>query len=194
MSGETAFRLLVIGLLLLPLATMASPKSAAAGRLQKALRAVIGGAFTFASGATLLLLIVQLLVVLLRSVFSVSFIWLQESTLYLFGAIFLLASAALLLSEGHVRVDLFYAKLTPRQQSVVDLLGLVLFVIPVCALIILVSWDYVATSWAQMERSQEPSGIHAVFLLKTLIPAFAVLLMLAAELRILELVRGRASA
>lgn len=139
-------------------------------------------------------MLVQATIVVLRSVFSVNFIWLQESTLYLFGAMFLLSSGALLLSEGHVRVDIFYGKLSEKRQQLIDLAGMVLFVLPVSALIILVSWDYVMISWAQLERSQETSGIHAVFLMKSMIPAFAALLILSAELRIMDLAHRLRSA
>lgn len=157
---------------------------------EAALRKIVRGAFVIAVASTLPLFLVQLSVVILRSVFSVSFIWLQESVIYLFGTMFLLASGALLVSEGHVRVDILYAKLSEEKQRIVDLLGQLIFVMPLSVLIILVSWDYVATSWAQMERSQEASGIHAVFLLKSLIPAFAVLLLFAAQLQVLKLSRA----
>jgi TRAP-type mannitol/chloroaromatic compound transport system permease small subunit len=195
MSGELSFRLGAIAFLLLPLLTLTRREGGPERRLKRTMRGIVEGGFALAAGAGLVLLLVQLLVVVLRSVFSVSFIWLQESTLYLFAAIFLLSSGALILMEGHVRVDLVYGKLPERKRRIIDLLGLGFFVIPVAALIILVSWDYVATSWSQLERSQEPSGIHAVFLLKSAIPAFAVLLILAAELRIMELLgRGDAGA
>lgn len=182
---EMALKLAVVAILLAPL--LAALRRPLATELL--LTRIVKGAFSISAGASLLLLLVQLLVVILRSVFSLSFIWLQESTLYLFGAIFLLASAALLLSEGHVRVDVVYTKLSDRRKSLIDLAGLVLFVLPLAILIIWVSWSYVLTSWAQLERSQEPSGIHAVFLLKSLIPAFAVLIALAAEVRIIGLFR-----
>ncbi|MEM0930682.1 MAG: TRAP transporter small permease subunit [Pseudomonadota bacterium] len=158
-------------------------------RVELWLDRVVRGAFALSSVCVLVLMLVQVAVVILRSVFSISFIWLQESTLYLFGAMFLLSSGALLLTEGHVRVDIFYSKLTERRRHIVDLAGMILFVLPVSTLIILVSWDYVMTSWAQLERSQEASGIHAVFLMKSMIPAFATLLILAAQLRIIDLVR-----
>lgn len=177
-------RYVVIALLLTLL-----PAAIASRRVEEGLRRVVSGAFALSAGAALLLLVVQLGVVILRSVFSVSFIWLQESTLYLFGLMFLLSSGALLLDEGHVRVDIFYTKLSERRKGIVDLFGMLVFVVPLAILIIAVSWNYVATSWAQLERSQEPTGIHAVFLLKTMIPAFAMLLLFAAAVRIAGLVR-----
>ncbi|MEM6912799.1 MAG: TRAP transporter small permease subunit [Pseudomonadota bacterium] len=181
--------LLPIAALCLILAPLPAAALGHAKVIEPWLTRIVKGAFTLSSVCVLILMLVQVSVVVLRSVFSVSFIWLQESTLYLFGAMFLLSSGALLLSEGHVRVDIFYGKLTERRQQIVDLAGMTFFVLPVSALIILVSWDYVVTSWMQLERSQEPSGIHAVFLLKSMIPAFATLLLLAAQLRMIDLVR-----
>lgn len=177
---------IVIVLLLAPLALGLLGRF----RVEERLETIVRGAFAVSAVSGLLLLFVQLAVVILRSVFSVSIIWLQESTLYLFGAMFLLSSGALLLTDGHVRVDILYTKLSERRKAMVDLVGLLLFVIPLSILIIGVSWNYVGTSWAQLERSQEPSGIHAVFLLKSMIPAFAALLLFAAEVQILRLVRS----
>ncbi|MEO1041885.1 MAG: TRAP transporter small permease subunit [Pseudomonadota bacterium] len=184
--GDFLLPILALCVILMPLMLAALGQAKA---VEPLLTRTVKGAFALSSVCVLILMLVQVSVVVLRSVFSVSFIWLQESTLYLFGAIFLLSSGALLLSEGHVRVDIFYGKLTERQRQLVDLAGMALFVLPVSALIVLVSWDYVITSWVQLERSQEPSGIHAVFLLKSMIPAFAILLILAAELRMIELIR-----
>jgi TRAP-type mannitol/chloroaromatic compound transport system permease small subunit len=162
--------------------------------VRRGLGVAVGAGFGIALACVLPLLLIQLGVVLLRSVFSVSFIWLQESTLYLFGAMFLLSSGALLLRDGHVRVDIFYGQMNERRQAFVDLIGMLIFVVPLAILIIWVSWGYVATSWAQLERSQETSGLHIVYILKSLIPAFAVMLLFAAELRAAELLnklRGR---
>ncbi|MEM9810636.1 MAG: TRAP transporter small permease subunit [Pseudomonadota bacterium] len=183
--------LAVITVLLIPLAFAFFGAGEAAAPV---LKRIVKAAFAVSSACGLLLLLTQLGIVILSSVFSVSFIWLQEGTLYLFGAMFLLSSGALILSEGHVRVDILYTNLNEARQRQVDLVGMLIFVIPVSILIIIVSWDYVATSWIQLERSQEPSGIHAVFLLKSMIPGFAVLLMLAAEVRVIEILgqmRGR---
>ena len=176
----------ILALLALYLPLVAAAMSPAA---ERTLERVVRMGFVLGTISVLPLFLVQLAVVLLRSVFSVSFIWLQESTLYLFGAMFLLSGGALLLMEGHVRVDIFYAKLPEKRRHLIDFLGTILFVLPLSMLIIFVSWDYVATSWAQMERSQEASGIHAVFLLKSLIPTFAVLLLFAGELQALRFFR-----
>ena len=168
----------------LPLAATRSAGAAGlAGQLAAPARAVPRAAFALSAAAVLLLALVQAFVVVAVSVFSVSVVWLQDLTQYLFGAAFLLAAGAVLLTDGHVRVDLFYSRWSPRRRALVDLLGLTLFVLPVCALILIASAPYVAASWAELERSPEPSGVHAVYLLKSMIPGFAVLLGLAAFAR-----------
>lgn len=184
--SEMIVKLLAVAVLLAPLGIA----SAAPGRTETVLTQIVRSGFVIGRWSSLLLLLVQLSVVVLRSVFSVSFIWLQESALYLFGAIFLLSSGALLLTEGHVRVDILYTKLSETRKALVDLVGLSALVLPLAILIIWVSWSYVGTSWSQLERSSEPTGIHAVFLLKSMIPGFAVLIALAAEVRIIQIVRS----
>ena len=130
--------------------------------------------------ASIAMALVTTCVVILRYGFEQGAIAAQESVLYLHGALFMLGAAPTLLSDKHVRVDVFYRNFSPRQQTWVNTLGHTLFTIPICLLIILGSWGYVAESWSILESSPEPGGIPAVFLLKTLIPAMAVLLLLQA--------------
>ena len=137
----------------------------------------IGSAVAYASIAMAL---VTTGVVILRYGFEQGAIAAQESVLYLHGTLFMLGAAPTLLSDKHVRVDVFYRNFSPRQQTWVNTLGHTLFTIPICLLIIFGSWGYVAESWSILESSPEPGGIPAVFLLKTLIPAMAVLLLLQA--------------
>ena len=125
-------------------------------------------------------------VVILRYGFGQGAIAAQESVLYLHGTLFMLGAAPTLLADKHVRVDVFYRNFSPRQQTWVNTLGHTLFTIPICLLIIFGSWSYVAESWSIMESSPEPGGIPAVFLLKTLIPAMAVLLLLQATSAIIS--------
>lgn len=73
-----------------------------------------------------------------------------------------------------MRVDIFYREAKPRTKALINMYGSAFLLIPVCILIIYVSWTYVANSWAIMEGSQETSGIQARFLLKSAIIAFAV--------------------
>ena len=117
-------------------------------------------------------------VVLMRYVLGLGSIWLQETIIYAHAALFLLAAAWTLREGGHVRVDVFYASASPRTKAWVDLLGALLLLLPFAAAILFFAYPYVARSWAILERSRETSGLPLVFLLKTLIPLFALLLAL----------------
>jgi TRAP-type mannitol/chloroaromatic compound transport system permease small subunit len=115
-------------------------------------------------------------VVLLRYAFGIGSIKLQESVLYAHAGLFMLAAAWTLQVGGHVRVDVFYAQARPRTRALVDLLGALLFLLPFAAALAALSLPYVERSWAILERSREASGLPFVYLLKTLIPIFALLL------------------
>jgi TRAP-type mannitol/chloroaromatic compound transport system permease small subunit len=126
----------------------------------------------------LAVVVIQFAVVVLRYVFGMGSIWLQESILYSHAALFLLAAAWTLKNDGHVRVDIFYSTASPRTKAKVDLVGALLLLIPFASAILYFSWPYVARSWSILESSREASGLPFVFLLKTLIPVFAAMLIL----------------
>jgi TRAP-type mannitol/chloroaromatic compound transport system permease small subunit len=137
--------------------------------------AAIGRAVMWFSLAVVLL---QFAVVLLRYALGVGSIWLAESVIYCHATMFMLAAAWTLRENGHVRVDVFYAEAAPRTKALVDLLGSLLLLLPFMAVIAWFALPYVARSWAILERSREVSGLPLVYLLKTLIPLFALLMAL----------------
>ena len=122
----------------------------------------------------LTIVLLQFALVLARYVFAFGSIWLGETVIYANAALFLLASAWTLAAGGHVRVDVFYAHASARTRAVIDLIGALLLLLPFSLLLLLLSAPYAARSWAILERSQEASGLPLVFLLKTLIPLFAL--------------------
>jgi TRAP-type mannitol/chloroaromatic compound transport system permease small subunit len=129
--------------------------------------------------AAWLLIVVVVLefgLVVARYLFSFGSIWASETVIYAHAALFLLAAAWTLQINGHVRVDIFYAEAKPRTKALVDLIGAVVFLLPFAVALLWLSTPYAARSWAVFERSQEASGLPLVFLLKTLIPVFAVLM------------------
>ena len=127
---------------------------------------------------TLGTVVVTFAVVVLRYVFNTGSIALQESVTYLHAAVFMLGAAYTLKHDAHVRVDIFYRTLTARGRAWVNLAGTLLLLMPVCVFILTMSGDYVAVSWSILEGSPEAGGLDAVFLLKTAIPAMALLLLL----------------
>jgi TRAP-type mannitol/chloroaromatic compound transport system permease small subunit len=126
----------------------------------------------------LFVVLVQFVVVVLRYVFGIGSIWLSESILYGNAVMFMLAAAWTLREGGHVRVDVFYAEASPRNKALIDLVGALLLLLPFMLALAWLSLPYVARSWAILERSRETSGLPLVFLLKTLIPLFALLMAL----------------
>ena len=124
----------------------------------------------------LALVLVTSLVVVQRYVFGVSITKLQESIIYFHALLFLLSSAVTLLAGGHVRVDIFYSRLSDKAKGWTDIAGVYLALLPMCWLILDTSRSYVGGAWRIMERSRESDGLPLVFLLKTAIPVFAVMM------------------
>jgi TRAP-type mannitol/chloroaromatic compound transport system permease small subunit len=126
----------------------------------------------------LVVVLLQFALVVARYLFGLGSIWATEAVIYAHATLFLLAAAWTLRAGGHVRVDIFYAEASPRTKAMIDLIGAVLLLLPFALMLVWLSWPYAARSWAILERSQEASGLPLVFLLKSLIPLFAVLMAL----------------
>lgn len=124
----------------------------------------------------LLMVLVQFLVVVLRYVYGFSSIALNESVLYMHATLFMLGAGYTLLVDEHVRVDIFQAKVSDASKARIDVFGHVVLLIPSMLALLYWSWPSVRNAWAIYEGPLSVGGIPAVFLLKTLIPAFCVLL------------------
>jgi len=127
---------------------------------------------------TLALVLVTFGVVVARYGFDLGSIAVQEVTTYLHALIFMLGAAYTLRHDAHVRVDIFYRRLSPRGRGWVDLLGTLLLLFPVCLFILWSSWDDVLESWRIHEGSQEAGGLPWFYLLKSAVLVMPVLLML----------------
>ena len=131
-----------------------------------------------AAWLVLAIVLVQFALVVARYAFDLGSIWLTEAVVYGHAGLIMLAAAWTLSAGGHVRVDVFYAQASPRTRAIVDLLGSLLLLLPFMLTLLWLSVPYAARSWAVLERSQESSGLPLVFVLKTLIPLFALLMAL----------------
>ena len=158
---------------------LAGGPNRATERLSPLLAAVTRAAGRAVMWLILLMALVQFAVVILRYVFGISFLAMQESITYMHGAIFLIAGGYTLLTDDHVRVDIFYRGASEKKKALINFIGSYLFLFPVCLLILWAGSPYVAQSWGVHEGSTEQSGIQAIFLLKSLIPIFAVLMAMA---------------
>jgi len=150
------------------------------------------------SWLTLGMVLLQFAIVVLRYVFGAGWIAAQEAVVYMHAAVFLGAAGYTLRHDGHVRVDIFYGPAGPRARAWVDMLGALVLLLPMSAALFWLAWPYVAASWAVLEGSPEgQNGIPAIFLLKSLILVFAVLVGLqglALAARSLAVVRGHVEA
>ncbi len=126
----------------------------------------------------LFMVLITFAIVVLRYGFSLGWIALQESVLYLHAAFFMLGCSYALQHNEHVRVDIFYRKMSQKKQAIVNLVGHLALLWPVALFILLMSFDYVAVSWRIGEESQEAGGLPFVYLLKALIPLLSITLLL----------------
>lgn len=128
-----------------------------------------------AAWLTLAMVLITFAVVVLRYVFSIGFVWLQESYVWLHGIVFMIGAGYTLAHDGHVRVDIVYRDARPRTKALVDLFGAVVLLVPFILVIGWMSWPYVAAAWQRLEGSREAGGLPGLFLLKSVLLAFCLL-------------------
>ena len=117
--------------------------------------------------------------VLLRYAFNTGSVWAQELEWHLMAPICLFGMSFALRHGEHVRVDVLFASFSRRTKHFVELVSSLLL-IAICAIIVWLSWSYVAYSWNIGESSANPGGIPARYIVKSLIPiGFALMLLQA---------------
>lgn len=131
-------------------------------------------------------------IVLARYVFGLASIAAQESVLYMHAAMFMIGAGWTLLIDGHVRVDVFYARLGAGGRRGVDLAGHLFLLIPSMAALAWFCWPMVRNAWAILEGPISVGGLPMVFLLKSLALVFAGLLILQSLACVLRLIAGGA--
>jgi TRAP-type mannitol/chloroaromatic compound transport system permease small subunit len=124
----------------------------------------------------LAIVLLQFIIVLMRYVFGIGSIFIQESIIYFHAILFMVGAGYTLLHDGHVRLDVFYRTASKRTKNLINLMGSLVCLLPMSLLIWAYAWPYVLQSWRVLEGSKETSGIQAVFLLKTVVLVFAGLL------------------
>ncbi len=129
-----------------------------------------------------LLVVVIGLDVIIRYIFKFTYVWMIEIEIYLFGMMFLLASGYTFKYGKHVRVDIFYNKLSKKGKAWVDLIGGAFLLIPWCYVVIVSSWYYSLSSFIIGEASPQAGGLPALYVLKFSITiGFAFLLLQGAS-------------
>jgi TRAP-type mannitol/chloroaromatic compound transport system permease small subunit len=150
--------------------------------LSVALKRVSEFTGTLVAWLTLPMVLGTFVIVVLRYALDVGWIWMQEGVVWLHAAVFMLAAAYTLNRDEHVRVDIFYRRMSLRGQAIVNVLGVCLFLLPMSIFIFAISWDYVSVSWQIREGSREAGGLPYPFVpvLKSIIVVTAILLVLQA--------------
>lgn len=164
-------------------------------RIIQALDTLNRHAGALVSLAMLPLLGITVAVVLLRYVFGVGLIWLQDSYVWLTSLFFIGMSGSALLHDRHVRVELFYARMSPARQAVVNVFGVLFMLWPTLVVIALASHKPIARSWRFLEASPNAGGLSFAYLHKSLIYVFCALLFvqgLSLLIKSLHVLRGGA--
>ncbi len=124
----------------------------------------------------LAMVLMQFAIVLLRHVFGMSFLQMQEIVVFMHGLVFMLAAALVLQIDKHVRVDIFYEQASLQKKALVNLAGSVLLLIPMMTVIWIFSFPYVLESWSIFEGSPDPGGFGFLYLQKSVILIFAAMM------------------
>lgn len=127
---------------------------------------------------SIFLVLVTCFIVLMRYGFNVGSIAIQETATYMHASLFTLGAAYTFQRDAHVRVDVFFRRLTLRQQAWVNIMGAIFLLLPTASCLVFLSYDFVAQSWVIRESSIEQEGLPFLYLLKSLIPIAGVLLFL----------------
>ncbi len=131
--------------------------------------------------SSLLVLFLILLVsvsVILRYVFSIGFIWIQDLYIWIHAIFILLGISYTLKMDNHVRIDLLYRNFNKKTRNLINLIGLVIFAIPLTYILLVNGLDYFTRSYNLNEGSKESGGLPNIYILKFFIFFLGILLLL----------------
>jgi TRAP-type mannitol/chloroaromatic compound transport system permease small subunit len=134
---------------------------------------LVGNIFAWLS---LAIVLVCFSVVVQRYALNTTQLWMQDLYVWLNGAMFTAVAGFALLRNDHVRVDIFYRPAQIRTKAVIDLIGVLLFLLPFCWIVYVYGWNFVARSWRIYEGSANVGGMPGLFVLKSFILVFAFLI------------------
>jgi TRAP-type mannitol/chloroaromatic compound transport system permease small subunit len=96
---------------------------------------------------------------IMRKAFDIGSNAYLEIQWYLFAGVFMLGSGYVFLRNAHVRIDFISSRLSKRTNTIIDILGIVVFTIPLCAILISLSWPVFSRAWVSGEMSQNAGGL-----------------------------------
>ncbi|MGH1422223.1 MAG: TRAP transporter small permease subunit [Hyphomonas sp.] len=178
-SGLKWIGLCALPLFLLPLLVLVLPHlTQQVGKaVFKTIDRITGFALAGAMVAAVSLIVLQLIVVVMSYAFGLSWTWMSELVVYAFATMFMLGAAAALRDDAHVRVDILRPRFGENGRNWVELAGIYLLLFPICIRLLTTGEQGLARSWMLLEGSRETDGLPIVFLFKTLVPVFAILML-----------------
>lgn len=117
-------------------------------------------------------------VVGLRYIFHMSFTWMQELYVWIHAVVFLAGASFAMLVNAHVRVDILHTKWSLRTRTIVEIAGAFVFTMLWTVVLAWLTWPFIVDSWSILEGSAQPNGMPGVFLLRTMLLVFCVLMTL----------------
>ncbi|SFI98663.1 TRAP transporter small permease subunit [Aerobium aerolatum] len=160
-------------------------------RAISAVNRLLGNVFAWLS---LLMVLICFTVVVQRYALGFTVLWMQDLYVWLNGAMFTAVAGFALLRDDHVRVDIFYRPAKIRTKAIIDLIGVIIFLIPFCWVVYTYTWNYVARSWRIGEASSNVGGMPGLYILKSFLLVFVAVIFLqgiAMALRSILVLRGR---
>jgi TRAP-type mannitol/chloroaromatic compound transport system permease small subunit len=149
-------------------------------RLVRVIEALSRAAGTLAASLILVTVFTCAAVAILRYGMGFGRIWLQELYVVAFGVGFMLMAARTYAENDHIRIDILSRRWSPRTRAWIELLGCLLLLLPWLGVLAWASWPFVRLAWLVREPSPQAGGLPGFYLVKSVIPLFALLLGLQA--------------
>jgi len=145
----------------------------------------------FTSYLAIPMIAITFLIAFMRYMVDYGSIAIQEIIIYLHALIFTIGAAYTLKNDMHVRIDIFYNKLSENKKKAINLYGTIFFLLPTCLLIFVTSFNYVISSILLLESSKEAGGLPILYILKTYILLLSATLFLQGISEIIKNSKGQ---
>jgi TRAP-type mannitol/chloroaromatic compound transport system permease small subunit len=155
-------------------------------KLCKALDGLIERIGAIIAWLNVVLIGVIILQVVLRYVFSMGLVVLEELQWHLYAACIIIGLSYCLVQDAHIRLDLLHDRFSQRRKEIIELIGIIFLLIPMTIIIIMHSLPFLAESWRITEHSDSPVGLPFRFIIKAFIPLGFGLLGLAGVSRLIR--------
>lgn len=132
------------------------------------------------------LVIIILVQVVLRYVFGMGLVYLEELQWHLFGVLIMFGIGYGVVVDAHIRLDLLYRRFSPRTRAAVEVCGILFMLFPLIAVVFIHGIGFVESAFRVAERSESPLGLPYRWLIKSVVPASMAFLSIAAVSRLIR--------